>query len=67
MKDDLANEYATARVELESKDSNVHNKRFLDDAQRPFEEVLQRQLFDKRSDANVEDISARELLEFMNA
>ena len=54
---DLASEYADARIEAES---GTLNKRLVDDAQRPFEEV--KGLLGK---SKTEEYSARELVEFM--
>lgn len=57
-KGDLAKDYSEARVEAESK----HTKRFLDDAQKPFE-VMKKQLAKPKAEIH----SARELLEYMSS
>ena len=57
-KGNLATDYANARVEAQSR----HTKRFLDDAQKPFE-VVKKQLAKPKAELN----SAQELLEYMSS
>ncbi|KAL9064042.1 MAG: hypothetical protein Q9161_009125 [Pseudevernia consocians] len=58
MHGNLAKDYANARVEAQS----IHTKRFLDDAQKPFE-VMKKHLAKPKAELN----SAQELLEYMSS